>query len=1369
MVWILGLKPRIFFSIIILTAILIYAQFLNAAPIRPVYVEDSPAAMELVQQFQDDLNADHFTRAAQSLQKLIEDYPSKLMTTDTDAYRDSIFYAYKQLRQTPELYETYIRLYEPDAQKAYEEVNRQQQIKAYEQLLSRFGFTQAGLESALDVTAMHLERAEIQRAVRILEFAKSHPLVQQSQNRVMQMQAAVSALPEIYSSDGSEIAKTIAPAMIKQLIGDGQTPLWETNINDKQHALSNHEVQQSQWAVNRIALQQALPHRGVLVGNQIIVNFGQSIVSLDRYSGRRQWSFHYTPELSEATKFTLKRGRVLLDTRDIIYNQSHIFGVVGRAPAWASRRQDEGHVTSLVSINIADGQLAWQLKPSDLADIGLDRAYLHSTPILQDNILYQIAERRPATGFQDTYVLAINATTGQLLWKRHIASTARINRNSIDLVSRMSLSNGYLYVSDYAGVVASLNIRNGSVQWLRILDRKNAMTRRLGGNSGTSIIKMPPPIVVGDKLFVLPDRRVSSGLILDRKTGKVSQKLPDERWRNIRQIFQYKQNLILVSQQNIYSYNVNSNEFDWDVSITESGVNVLLGGFVHIQDQLLVSLSNQMIVVNLDDGQLVSRYHPINTGQIMIDKSQIIINDADSVRSYMRWSDAESRLVQALSDSGVEPGLAMAHIGINHNKAYLINRGLDHVMKYMESLLKQQKIEQYSQNQAIVFNELFQMATDSFVKSNKIKQTLFDNMSTIVQGSKQEMRYHFAAGQYMAQQKNYLKAVEHYQSILINKELSSARYISSSLSRTAYIEASMRIQQIIDQVGLRVYQSYDHIADLRLKELLKSENWQSEQMLDLVHRYPFSNAAIVSLYHLAKNHRQNGEQILAHEYFEEAIEYLQPTHSIRGKLIPRLIADYYSSSLVVGKLSQAKIRLEQILQQRPKQTIMRNNSLMRLDVFVRKIAQSSHQTRDGLTVPVSHLATMTGTYIHAVNNQRSEYFYLQTNSSISRIHQSSEKPAWTTKINNGYVNKIVEQSKVDLLLQSSSHGRLYMLRPNDGHIRWTFNTQGKLKNQTEPIQVDFDPREKESSWHDAVMLNNIIILADKVNHVYAIDAGNGKLIWNKQFPLDQIHQVQMFEQKILITGLQRNENGKDVGIITINNQNGDVINTLYNFKSRYLWHQYTQDKLIIVYRNSIEVLELQSKQPIWTAMHDEIDLTKNAWYLDGHLIVLDDDGIMHVYNTDNGETLSRISIDSLGFNRRVDVQYLEGRWYIMAGSRALAIDWRGNIVWRDTVVMPGRKIFASQAITNRYIVYLSAQLNANDFWERDPSRIDLDQEQGYKYRLYFLDNKTGKLQYIYRLPALNKPLITEHFTLIGNRILLRNKNETLVLGPDISQ
>ena len=165
---------------------------------------------------------------------------------------------------------------------------------------------------------------------------------------------------------------------------------------------------------------------------------------------------------------------------------------------------------------------------------------------------------------------------------------------------------------------------------------------------------------------------------------------------------------------------------------------------------------------------------------------------------------------------------------------------------------------------------------------------------------------------------------------------------------------------------------------------------------------------------------------------------------------------------------------------------------------------------------------------------------------------------------------------------------------------------------------------------------------------------------------------------------------------------------------------------------------------------------------DDLLLVLDEDGLLHVMNVEDGRILKRISLHTLGVPRLVRGVYTQGYWVMLTGNGAIAIDVDGQIAWRDTIMMPGRKILANQAFSNRYAIYLSALMGDEDFWERDPARIEMDEEDGFKYRLYFLNRYSGQLTFVHRLPTMEAPLNTELMQVIDGGVIVCNGDQTFV-------
>ena len=186
----------------------------------------------------------------------------------------------------------------------------------------------------------------------------------------------------------------------------------------------------------------------------------------------------------------------------------------------------------------------------------------------------------------------------------------------------------------------------------------------------------------------------------------------------------------------------------------------------------------------------------------------------------------------------VESGLALVNIAKKHGQPVALIQVIDYSLKALQRLLRGGHIDLYQQQQQIVFNDLFSLLENENYLKNKYKQEVFNRLASIVKGPEQETKYHFAAARFAESERNYAKAVEHYQSLLIDQELALMPFTKHNMMRLAGIESRLRLESLIEDVGGHIYNTYEEIARQNLRALSVNANVDAQDLELIAKCYP---------------------------------------------------------------------------------------------------------------------------------------------------------------------------------------------------------------------------------------------------------------------------------------------------------------------------------------------------------------------------------------------------------------------------------------------------------------------------------------------------------------------------------------------------
>ena len=163
------------------------------------------------------------------------------------------------------------------------------------------------------------------------------------------------------------------------------------------------------------------------------------------------------------------------------------------------------------------------LKPSGgrAEDDGLlDRLSFCAAPVECDGIVYAAAYLDGT--YSDFHALAFDAATGRLLWRTYLFTAECPPSRCIGPphASPLTLADGFLYFASNSGAVACLDVREGSVAWVRLYERTGSFWRRGGGRPlGAWPGWRNPPLVHRGVVLAVPcDAATILGL--DATTGE---------------------------------------------------------------------------------------------------------------------------------------------------------------------------------------------------------------------------------------------------------------------------------------------------------------------------------------------------------------------------------------------------------------------------------------------------------------------------------------------------------------------------------------------------------------------------------------------------------------------------------------------------------------------------------------------------------------------------------------------------------------------------------------------------------------------------------------------------------------------------------
>lgn len=293
-------------------------------------------------------------------------------------------------------------------------------------------------------------------------------------------------------------------ALLLVACGPSRQPLPE--LPSFQPALTVKEI----WAVNagEGGAEKSVLLSPVVTGNSIVTaDYEGQVAAMDLTSGKRAWVTHtgnaYSSNLSTGA------GKVFIGTTNAevvaidsqsgkIAWQAEVPNQVFAAPAPGKDilvvKSIDGQLDAL---NIETGQLIWSYNNND------------PSLVLRGGSAAQVVDDKVIVGFGNGKVLALESSTGELIWEKTVAQASGASplERMVDIDITPLIKDNVIYVATYQGKVEALGLQTGQVLWSKDISAYSGML--LDGDN----------LIISDANGEIWAFRVSDGTVIWRQDG----------------------------------------------------------------------------------------------------------------------------------------------------------------------------------------------------------------------------------------------------------------------------------------------------------------------------------------------------------------------------------------------------------------------------------------------------------------------------------------------------------------------------------------------------------------------------------------------------------------------------------------------------------------------------------------------------------------------------------------------------------------------------------------------------------------------------------------------------------------------------------
>ncbi len=1403
----------------------------SAQPAIPVYLEDSPAAQELVDRALHLRDQGRLVDASAVMQQVIDQFPQKLMRVAGPQHEDAARWVRRTIRGHGDWLEAYRRTYEPEAARLLALAHGDgPDAAALAQIVHRFSLCPSGLQASLQLTGLWLERGAVDDAATLLDAAADHPDLPAHALQYHQLRAAQAAIAGDATAfdaaraelDRIQAGSTIddldalagamaargadAPAQPADLPESFDAPLWQVPLVEAPSA-------------DNALLLRRLP---TLTDRMVLVNTGMMVMAIDRASGRELWSSGDVvsggPDIQAGRFFSAQR--LLPDERGVAVWGDRVMAVLGPDMAQMGRRQWWQPATYLSALARDDGRTLWQRQPSDL-DASLDNAFFHGTPIAGYDRVFVLLRRSQISGFNDAFVAAVDAATGQLLWRRHLSSAASGHRFAARPLAQMTVSRGRLFISDNLGVVTCIDGHSGAVIWSCLLGE--AVPGATGAPlRGAAESPLNAPLVVGAGVIVPPWGAGSPALLLHTDTGEVIQELATPPWSQATLLAQAGDDVLAVGA-NVACFDGRTLELRW----VHEGDEPPVARPVTVGSMVLVPRRQRVTALDMATGRLQADIRCAAAVALAIDDGQVIVTTNRSVSSYMPWSRAYANLTRRMkADLGdASSGVALAHVAASLGKPEAVLEGVDHAVAALRRMAQADDASEPGAQQArrAVFEQLLTFTDGQRVADADLRRQLFQRLGSAATTAADEVAYRLGLAAFEAQSGPVEVAVDHYQSILLDDTLAAELYAHHGTVRQAWMEARRQLTALAEQHGQAIYARHDAAANVRLQEIITTRASDPQLLEDLARRYPLSPAAVQALLAAADALAARGDLDAALPLLRQAYRQA-PAIDLAARAVGRLA----ELSVQLGRPRIARHWLERAARQHPGIRPLRDGLPLPIDRWLAQLASMDAGGGElgALQLPFGPAAVLDGRLLRPAPGapavgpsdrialQRDATLELRQGPDLQRrwaVNLAVEQPLqllwhdeeqitlWSPQtgqiiaLDAGTGRRLRDDLDSAQLIQSVGDHRLRTPTPQQQQVRDLIDQpiivrQGGVIRLMDPAAAMLSEggpitRAATNEW--------VIVLADELGRVVCIDRRTGHTLWRLLAPMQRISSLHLDEDSLVVAGITDPGTDAQGGIVMVLDP-GTGERRCPPLEVRDLLTFVAVGESLVVYATASEVAahHVADGAVAWRLPADDRVFSGQGW-LDGDSLVLVETGPtpgLLMIDVAHGKIVRRLVGGDLGLTDTIDMRKAARFWHLRAARMVAALDDAGAMAWRDAVALDGER-FIHQVVARDQVVAIATSdptpavaaqpqimpggdqrvLNLQLQLRLRAAQLEIIGDAptpdalSRRYSLYVFERQGGRLIADYQLGPLPAALDLAPAMLLDNRIALPCGPHTIIL------
>lgn len=549
--------------------------------------------------------------------------------------------------------------------------------------------------------------------------------------------------------------------------------------------------------------------------------------------------------------------------------------------------------SELVCLSLAEeGKPVWTIAANHLVPDTASWRFEGSPIVVVDRVYVALCRRTPQL---ELMIACLDASDGQLIWKRPLGSFRNTVEDSNNRVSHLLLTagGGRIFLSTDAGAIIAVDGKDGRLDWAVSYESRSDET--LAALSDPSRKTLLPALFHAGLLFAAPND-ANSAFCIEADTGQIrwlfpyvrnslteandlgrrdrdSRLLRGRQWRHLLGVGTGgTSGRLIVSGASLWAIDINSGRVAWERSFGQRG-NSAFGRGLITEEQILIPMRESIEVFNLKSGDPV-RVVPLKTpdsahqgGNLILASGMLLVAQPNQVSAYCEYSRMKNRIENELIFHSDDLGLQLQLVDLEASEG-----NLEAAVGRLQPL--RDRIKPDDPAYFAVRKKLCNLLSDAGQRSFRASKFVeaYDywlNAVSVVDDVAKRVDLIVNLSRAAEALERPDEAIAQMQEILNHRGLTTVRRENQMAGNLA----SREISRLIRERGRSVYDKIEAAAAAEFETLDKSANRAGLEKF--VAKYPQSEIAVEARDVLVRLHLESGE-------FSEAFAVL---NSIRRKAV----------------------------------------------------------------------------------------------------------------------------------------------------------------------------------------------------------------------------------------------------------------------------------------------------------------------------------------------------------------------------------------------------------------------------------------------------------------------------------------------------